>query len=148
MNNRNYTESDTRANFIDPLLSRCGWIMENIHREYYYTDGRKILGNKRGKPKKVDYLLLHNNVHLGIVEAKAFNKHPTEGLQQAIDYAKDLNVRFVYSTNGQQHYEFDCNSGKGDYVDSFPTPDELYQKVMSGTNALLQKLALQPLDNN
>lgn len=148
MSPRNLTESDTRANFIDPLLVKCGWVMENIHREYYYTDGRKILGNKRGKPKKVDYLLKHDNVHLGIIEAKAYDKHPTDGLQQAIDYATDLNVRFVYATNGQKHYEFDCKTSKGDYVDTFPTPDELYDRVMRESNNLLQKLTTQPFDNN
>jgi type I restriction enzyme, R subunit len=146
LDKRYYTESDTRANFIDPLLAQCGWCIEHIHREYYYTDGRKILGNKRGTPKKVDYLLQNKNVHLAIVEAKAYDKHPTEGLQQAIDYAIDLNVRFVYSSNGQKHYEFDCTSGKGNFVDSFPTPDELYQRVMSKSNSLLQKLTAQPLD--
>ena len=148
MDKRIYTESDTRANFIDPMLLQCGWLMENIHREYYYTDGRKILGNKRGKPKKVDYLLIHNNLHLGIVEAKAYGKHPTEGLQQAIGYAKDLNVRFVYSTNGKKHYEFDCQNGKGDYIERLPSPDELYHRVMAESNLLLQKFVKQPIDNN
>jgi len=85
-----YSESDTRANFIDPLLNECGWKPENIQREYYFTDGRKILNNKRGKRKFVDYLLKHRNVNLAILEAKSSGKHPTEGLQQAIDYANDL----------------------------------------------------------
>ncbi len=148
LDHRHYTEADTRANFIDPFLAQCGWLMDNIHREYFYTDGRKLFGNKRGKPKKVDYLLKNKNVNLAIVEAKAYDKHPTEGLQQAIDYASDLNVRLVYSTNGQQHYEFDCNTGKGDYVEKFPSPDELYEKVMSETTQTLQKLTEQPFDLN
>ena len=82
-----YSESDTRANFIDPLLQDCGWNSENLQREYYFTDGRKILNNKRGKRKFVDYLLKNRNVNLAILEAKSSDKHPTEGLQQAIDYA-------------------------------------------------------------
>ena len=67
----------------------------------------------------MDYLLKHRKVNLGIVEAKSSDKHPTEGLQQAIDYANDLNVRFVYSSNGIKHYEFDTSVGKGDYIERF-----------------------------
>nr|WP_226980899.1 hypothetical protein [Vibrio litoralis] len=43
------------------------------------------------------------------------SEHPTKGLQQAIGYAKKLLVRFVYSSNGKQTYEFDLETGKGDY---------------------------------
>lgn len=94
-----WTESDTRANFIDPALEKSGWTMKNIYREHNYTDGRKLVGNKRGKQKKVDYLLHYYNTYIGIIEAKRYDKQPTEGLQQAIDYAQDLKVRFVYWKN-------------------------------------------------
>ena len=143
-----YSESDTRANFIDPLLLDCGWKAENIQREYYFTDGRKILNNQRGRRKFVDYLLKHRNVNLGIIEAKSSDKHPTEGLQQAIDYADDLNVRFVYSSNGIKHYEFDTSIGKGDYVDHFPSPDDLFGRVTVNATAEQEKLLVQPLDNS
>ena len=142
-----YSESDTRANFIDPLLNECGWGSENIQREYYFTDGRRILNNKRGKRKFVDYMLRHRNVHLALIEAKSSDKHPTQGLQQAIDYANDLNVRFVYSSNGLKHYEFDTIAGKGDYIERFPSPDDLFKRVMSDTTKEQERLAVQPLDN-
>jgi type I restriction enzyme R subunit len=141
-----YSESDTRANFIDPLLIECGWKPANIQREYYFTDGRKILNNKRGKRKFVDYLLKHQNVNLAILEAKSSDKHPTEGLQQAIDYANDLNVRFVYSSNGLKNYEFDISIGKGDYVERFPTPDELFERITVNATAQQERLMIQPLD--
>ncbi len=142
-----FSESDTRANFIDPLLIECGWGSENIQREYYFTDGRRILNNKRGKRKFVDYLLKHRNVHLALIEAKSSDKHPTQGLQQAIDYANDLNVRFVYSSNGLKHYEFDTIKGKGDYIDRFPSPDDLFKRVMAGTTDQQERLAVQALDH-
>ncbi len=141
-----YSESDTRANFIDPLLISCSWKPENIQREYYFTDGRKILNNRRGKRKFVDYLLKHQNVSLAILEAKSSDKHPTEGLQQAIDYANDLNVRFVYSSNGLKHYEFDITIGKGDYVERFPTPEELFDRITVNATAQQERLMVQPLD--
>lgn len=36
------TESDTRANLIDPALTQCGWgkDLSRIHREHRITDGR------------------------------------------------------------------------------------------------------------
>lgn len=141
-----YSEADTRANYIDPLLKECAWGVEHIQREYYFTDGRKLLGSKRGKRKFVDYLLKHKNTHLAIIEAKREDKHPTDGLQQAIDYAKDLHIRFVYTSNGKSHYEFDVTTGKGDYISSFPTPDELYERLGTSSNPVKEKLLTQPLD--
>jgi len=143
-----HSESDTRANFIDPLLHDCGWKPENIQREYYFTDGRKILNNKRGKRKFVDYLLKHRNVNLGIIEAKSSDKHPTDGLQQAIDYACDLDVRYVYSSNGLKYYEFDTSVWKGDYIERFPSPDELFRRVTANATAEQARLLVQPLDNS
>jgi len=123
----NISEADTRAKFIDPEIQKSGW-EDFVIREHYFTDGRKLLGGKRGKRLFVDYLLKYKNVNLAIIEAKRFDKHPTEGLQQAIGYAEKLKVNYVYSTNGKKIYEFDLTTGKGDYIDSFPTPDEIYKR--------------------
>ena len=43
------TETDTRVNIIDPKLYQSGWSNNLITREYYFTDGRKLIGGKRGK---------------------------------------------------------------------------------------------------
>ncbi|TCO02198.1 EcoAI/FtnUII family type I restriction enzme subunit R [Natronoflexus pectinivorans] len=123
----NISEADTRAKFIDPEIQKSGW-EDFVIREHYFTDGRKLLGGKRGKRLFVDYLLKYKNVNLAIIEAKRFDKHPTEGLQQAIGYAEKLKVNYVYSTNGKKIYEFDLTTGKGDYIDSFPKPDEIYKR--------------------
>jgi type I restriction enzyme R subunit len=59
------TEEDTRANYIDPALVKAGWDQQAyVWREYFYTDGMKLIGNKRGRRNKVDYLLRHNNTTL------------------------------------------------------------------------------------
>ena len=42
------SESDTRAKHIDPKLKESGW-EEYVIREHYFTDGRKLLGGKRGQ---------------------------------------------------------------------------------------------------
>ncbi len=91
----NISEADTRAKFIDPEIQKSGW-EDFVIREHYFTDGRKLLGGKRGKKLFVDYLLKYKNVNLAIIEAKRFDKHPTEGLQQAIGYAEKLKVNYAF----------------------------------------------------
>ncbi len=134
------SESDTRANFIDPALVSSGWMSHQIIREYYFTDGRKLAGNQRGSRCFVDYLLHTENQHLAIIEAKKQSAHPTQGLQQAMDYAQKLGVRFVYSTNGEKIYEFDLESGKGEYIKDYPSSDALLARYAGQTNDLGRKL--------
>ena len=126
-----YSEADTRANFIDPALNAAGWKTGNIRREFYFTDGRKLGNNQRGSRCFVDYLLYSRSRWLAIIEAKKASEHPTEGLQQAIRYARILKIRFVYSSNGKQTYEFDLEKGKGNYIDVFPSPEELEQRYVN-----------------
>ena len=84
------SESDTRSKLIDPKIKESEWNESYIVREYYFTDGRKLIGNKRGKRYFVDYLLTYKNTNLAIIEAKAQNKDPLDGLQQSINYAQKL----------------------------------------------------------
>ncbi len=137
------SEADTRAKFIDPEIQKAGW-EDFVIREHYFTDGRKLIGGKRGRRLFVDYLLRYKNVNLAIIEAKRFDKHPTEGLQQAINYAEKLKVKFVYATNGKQVYEFDLSTGKGDYIDSFPTPDEIYNRSFENPTPIKEELLSVP----
>ena len=137
---RKISESDTRANYIDPQLRSRGWMPENIIREYYFTDGRKLVGDTRGERLFVDYLLKYNNTNVAIIEAKKADEEPTKGLQQAIKYAQKLRIDIVYSTNGKQIYEFDLRTGKGDYVDGYPTSEELYQNLNAESFKLKEKL--------
>lgn len=126
--NVRYSEQDTRAKHIDPQLKLASWEENYIIREYYFTDGRKLTGNKRGQRLFVDYLLIYQNVPLALIEAKKFEKEPTEGLQQAINYAKKLNIDIVFSTNGKRIYQFDLTEGKGEYIDNYPSPQDLYKR--------------------
>ncbi|MBP9490876.1 MAG: DEAD/DEAH box helicase family protein [Aliarcobacter sp.] len=122
------TESDTRVKIIDPKLYQSGWNNNFISREYTFTDGRKLIGNKRGKRYFVDYLLTYKNTNLAIIEAKAQSKDPLDGLQQSINYAQKLKIDFVYATNGDKIYEHSLIEGSGRWVESYPTPDELFER--------------------
>lgn len=122
-------ETETRAELIDPLLKAAGWgVVEGsrIRREFPINKGRLIGHGKRSNPDKADYVLQYKNRNLAVIEAKAREKHYTEGVGQAKEYAEKLQVRFTYSTNGLQIYCIDMHEGQEGDVTSYPTPEELW----------------------
>ncbi len=139
-----YSESDTRANYIDPGLKDSNWESFNIIREYYFTDGRKALWNKRWNRKFADYLLKYKWSNLAIIEAKKEWLSPTEWLEQVKEYWKILHIRFVYSSNGKEIYEFDLETWKWSFIEKYPTPDELYSKIHTQVNTTKEKLLAEP----
>lgn len=141
---RMYSESDTRAKFIDPQLISDGWKEEHIIREWYFTDGRKLVGNKRWPRCFADYLLKYSGVNLAILEAKKYGLPPTEWLEQVKDYGQKLHIRWVYSTNGQKIYEFDLQEWRGKYIEHYPTPQELYERYIDPSATLKQHLLSIP----
>ena len=99
MNKKQMSEQDIRSKFIMPAILKAGWdLQKQIREEFYFTEGRVIVQGtgkivKRGKPKKVDYILYYNKaLPLAIVEAKKNTVSEGEGIQQAIDYAKNLDI--------------------------------------------------------
>ncbi|MFA5454059.1 MAG: DEAD/DEAH box helicase family protein [Sulfurimonas sp.] len=139
-----YSESDTRSKLIDPKIKGSDWLESNIVREYYFTDGRKLIGGKRGKRYFVDYLLTHKNTNLAIIEAKAESKDPLDGLQQSINYAERLRIDYVYSTNGHKIYEHSLKEGNGRFIDNYPTPDELFERKYGETTPKAQAVITYP----
>lgn len=135
-----FSEADTKAKFIDPKLKESARDEANIIREEYFTTWRKFGANTRWTPGYVDYLLKYKNKNLAIIEAKKSEESPTKWLEQAKTYWQKLQVRFVYSTNWYEIYEFDLKLWKWDFVDSFPSPEELFQKIIWKTNHLKEKL--------
>lgn len=139
----NFSEQDTRVKIIDEKLKLALWNEENIIREYYFNAGKKFIGGKRGQRKFVDYLLKFQNKHLAIIEAKKLNKDPLDGLSQAQEYAKNLDVRFVYCTNGEKIYEYDMQNARGEYVQNFATPQVLFERVFGNLKEWQHKLLTQ-----
>lgn len=142
-------EATTRRELINPMLKDSKWgrnetIGSEIIDEYEFTDGRLIGAGQRGKRKKADYVLVYKNQKLAIVEAKAEDKEITDGLEQVKDYAETLNVRFVYSTNGQGIYFFDMKTGRGEFVDSYHTPDDLFVKTFDDINHNQYEALIEP----
>jgi len=137
-------EADTRANYTDPQLRQSGWEAALIVREHPFTDGRKLPGGKRGEQLIADYLLRYKGENLAIIEAKQLSRHPTDGLEQAKNYADKLRLSFAYCTNGERIYEFDMITGKGQYVDHYPTPEVLYHRIYPISNQPKEEITAQP----
>lgn len=111
------------------------------HRQQ--KNGRKLIGNKRAERKFADYLLKFQNNNLAIIEAKKQNKDALDGLSQGIEYAKTLNVPFVYSTNGDKIYEYDLRVSRGEYIENFPSPNELFERIYGNLKEWQYKLLTQ-----
>lgn len=130
------TEEDIKLQFITPAITAT-WKLSQITMETKITDGKiNLKGNLvvREKPKKADYVLyLNDNKPIAIVEAKD-NKHTVSyGIQQAITYARMLDVPFAFSSNGDAFYEHDMITGQERQIDldKFPSPAELLMRFQT-----------------
>jgi type I restriction enzyme R subunit len=126
------TEADACRKYVLPKLYAAGWTDDQISQEKYFTDGRVVpvgRGHMRQRGKRADYLLSYRpGFPIAIVEAKAAHKHPGEGMQQAMDYAEILGLKFAYATNGRGIEEFDFLTGKQSTLIAFPTPEGLWER--------------------
>ena len=139
-----FSESDTRSKFIDQKLKNDGWQENSIIREYYFTDWRKLLWNARWKRKFADYILSYKWIKLAIIEAKKLDLEATEWLEQVKEYAKILNLRFIFSTNWKKIYQFDMQTGFWSFVENYPNPEELYEMVFEAENDVREILLKEP----
>lgn len=129
-------ETNTCRLYVEPKLETAGWEKDphSYFEQYYFTDGKiqtKNRRKKRGKRNFADYLLLYqDDFPIAVVEAKRKYATADEGLEQAIDYAKILKVKFAYSTNGEGIVEYDFITGQqSDVMETFPTPSQLWQRL-------------------
>jgi type I restriction enzyme, R subunit len=142
-------EAETRAEYIDPALKAAGWGVEGsrILREYPITPGRIEGLGRRSKPLVADYVLVYRNHKLAVVEAKAWDEEPTEGVGQAKDYAGKLAIRFTYATNGQGIYSIDMETGKEEEVLVYPHPEELWNLTFAKQNAWRDRFSAIPFED-
>lgn len=143
-------EAETRAEYIDPALRDAGWgVVEGsrVHREFRITEGRIQGAGRRGIADIADYVLVYRNTKLGVIEAKAWDEHYTEGVAQAKGYAKKLAVRFTYSTNGQVLYGIDMQTGVEGDVAKFPSPEELWNLTFAEHNEWRERFAAIPFED-
>ena len=139
---------------INKLLEAAGWRFfadgkspANIQLEPSVTLKKQdldSLGENFEKATKgfIDFLLLNDKGFPFIVlEAKAEDKSPLVGKEQARKYAKSQNCRFVILSNGNLHYFWDLERGNPYVITSFPTPVSVtgYQKTKPSPNLLVEE---------
>ncbi|AIQ40330.1 DEAD/DEAH box helicase family protein [Paenibacillus sp. FSL R5-0912] len=153
MTKKNLSEEDIKARYITPAITNAGWdIKKQIRLEYAFTAGRIILrGNvtTRGKRKRADYVLFYkNNFPLAVIEAKDNNHSVGAGLQQAIAYAKALDIYYVYASNGDGFIEQNLITGEVSELslEEFPSPEDLYRRYLKDKNVTdaEEKVLLEP----
>ena len=131
LNKDQMSEEDVKRLFITPALEKAGWPRDRITMETRITDGRILLrGNLtvRGRPKQADYVLYSGPEQpIAIVEAKTGKHTVSHGLQQAMAYARMMDIPFAYSSNGDAFHEHDFLTGREREIplEEFPSPDEL-----------------------
>lgn len=145
---KSMTEEDIKLQYITPAVT-SKWSIGKITMETQITDGKiNLKGNFvfREKPKRADYLLyLSANNPIAVIEAKDNNHSISHGLQQAMEYAKMLDLPFAFSSNGDGFAEHDFLTGteREFGLDEFPTESELiarYKKESGLTSA--QEIAI------
>lgn len=136
------TEEDIKLNYITPALISKGWKNKiTMETKVQFTDGKiNLRGNlvSREAPKKADYVLYINaNNPIAVVEAKDNNHSVSFGLQQAMTYAKMLDVPFAYSSNGDGFMEHDFLTGIETQIgiDQFPSYEELIERFREESNS-------------
>ena len=133
------TEEDIKLQYITPAVV-SKWNRDKITMETSITDGQiSLKGNLvfRKRPKKADYILYLCADHpIAIIEAKDNTHSVSHGLQQAIDYAKMLDLPFAFSSNGDGFAEHDFLTGaeREFSLDEFPTEAELIARYEREVN--------------
>lgn len=144
------SERDICTKSITPALVNAGWdLLTQILEEVSFTDGRIIVRGKlvaRGKRKRADYILYYNSVPVAIIEAKDSKHSVRAGIQQALEYAKILDIPSVFSSNGDAFFFHNRTAKENDFeteisLDEFPSPLRLWEnyKLFKGITSKEQE---------
>ena len=131
------SERDICTKLITPAIINAGWNSQlQIREEVSFTDGKIYVKGKltaRGSKKRADYILyLKPNIPIAVIEAKDSSHNVGDGMQQALEYARILDIPFVFSSNGVVflfHNSF-IKEGlieKELLLNEFPSPNELWK---------------------
>lgn len=148
------TKEATARIKINKLLEAAGWRFfadgkspANIQLEpsiTIKTQDLDALGENFEKASKgfIDFMLLNEKGFPFIVlEAKAEDKSPLVGKEQARKYARSQNCRFIILSNGNLHYFWDLERGNPYVITTFPTPTSVmgYQKTVPDPKRLVEE---------
>ena len=139
---------------INKLLEEAGWCFENNGKNkanIQLEPGLKYseLGDdfEHEVHGFIDFLLLDKDGRaLVVVEAKKESVDPLSAKEQARNYARNVNARFVILSNGNIHYLWDTKHGNPETISRFPTQDSITQYETYIPNPL--ELANTKVDEN
>ncbi len=137
MDKRTLSERDICTKFITPAIENAGWDKQTqLLEEVSFTDGKIFVRGRltaRGKGKRADYILYFKpNIPIAIIEAKDNTHSVRSGIQQALDYARILDIPCVFSSNGDG-FLFHDRSREDEGIEqelsleNFPTPTQLWE---------------------
>lgn len=154
-----YNEADTRAKLIDPAIHTMGWTEDHIKREI--SAGTIEITGKKAKRRnkgRIDYtlrLMVNSDsqpIAVALIEAKKEAMSPGFGLEQGKRYAEikcnNLNIKFVYSSNGHMFVEYDKFTGlisNPKPMSEFPTTDAIRSRYEQGMGFNLADEQAKPL---
>jgi len=144
---------------INKLLEESGWRFEtdktgraNIQLEAGVKfselgddfENAETLDKRRGA---IDFLLLDKDGHaLVVIEAKKESIDPLSAKEQARNYARNKNARFIILSNGNIHFFWDTKHGYPETISRFPTQESITQYKAYTPNPI--ELANTPVDEN
>ncbi len=139
---------------INKLLEESGWRFEtdNTGPSNIQLEPGVILADmgedfENVSKGYIDFLLLDKDGRpLVVVEAKKESVDPLSAKEQARNYARNANARFVILSNGNLHYFWDTKHGNPDTISRFPTQESITQYEKYIPNPL--ELANTKVDEN
>jgi len=149
INKAMFSETDIITKFILPSIKDAGWDdMTQVRQEVKLRDGKVIVRGQIGMRKTVksaDIVLYHKpSMPLAVIEAKA-NKHEVgKGIQQGLDYARLLEVPFIFASNGDGYIFHDKTNLEQleteISLEQFPTPQDLWSKYCTWKSYKIEHL--------
>jgi type I restriction enzyme R subunit len=154
------TSNEAKARIkINRLLEAAGWRFEdgpegpaNIQLEagVKYGDLGDDLENavsRSGQSGAIDFLLLDKDKRpLVVLEAKKEATEPLSAKEQARNYARSIDARFIILSNGNIHYLWDTKHGNPETITRFPSPESISQYESYEPNS--SELAATVIDEN
>ena len=132
INNSNFSEKETRKLFIDFLLMKAGWNLNDKNMFEYEVEGLKSTSSGKGN---IDYVLWGDSAYpLAIIEAKKASYNAKKGEFQALEYAEALErkfnffpIRFV--TNGFEIFIYENKNSIPRRIYGFYRKEELLKII-------------------
>lgn len=129
-------EKEAKARIkINKLLEESGWSFFDTNKgkatiKLESSIKMDDLGEnfENAKSGFIDFLLVDENQNpILVLEAKKESLNPLVGKEQARNYAKSQNVKFIILSNGTLHYLWNIETGNPEQIQVFPTLESIKQ---------------------